>query len=118
MAIDADTAAAPWLRLAPPCGPRPSVAAPSESAQRLSGALLELEIESGFSLAHADPCNFAVGPGSIYNCVLLTNLKIFIYIHVNKYFQLLSKTLCKWSIAKSQGSACASLESGFDFEFG
>ena len=33
MAIDADTAAAPWLRLAPPCGPRPSVAAPSESAQ-------------------------------------------------------------------------------------
>ena len=80
MAIDADTAAARWLRLAPPTGPRPSVAAPSESAQRLSGALLELEIESGFSLAHADPCNFAVGPGSIYNCVLLTNLKIFIYM--------------------------------------
>ena len=80
MAIDADTAAARWLRLAPPTGPRPSVAAPSESAQRLSGALLELEIESGFTLAHADPCNFAVGPGSIYNCVLLTNLKIFIYM--------------------------------------
>ena len=48
MAIDADTAAAPWLRLAPPTGPRPSVAAPSESAQRLSGALLELEIEFRF----------------------------------------------------------------------
>ena len=48
MAIDADTAAARRLRLAPPSGPRPSVAARLESAQRLSGALLELEIDSGF----------------------------------------------------------------------
>ena len=46
MAIDADTAPAPWLRLAQPSGPRPSVAAPSESEQRLSGLLLALEIES------------------------------------------------------------------------